>query len=59
MNRDERAAIADGIVTVLAGAAVLYAIGNYLSWLVVGVVTLVVVADAVWCAQRLWPWWAS
>jgi hypothetical protein len=60
MNRDELAALARGATTVLAGAAILIAIGVLVSWWVVGAIAVAGIADAAWCAQRLparWrPW---
>ena len=56
LNPDERAALARGIVTVLAGAVVWYAIWRLLGWQVtvaIVVYGLVVAAvDALRC-----PWW--
>jgi hypothetical protein len=60
VNRDQWAALARGVVSVTAGFAILYAIGAWLSWWVVGAIFVGALADTVWCATRLpreWrPW---
>jgi len=43
-------------ITVLSGAAILYAIGRYLGWWVTGAIIAVGLGDAVWCAIQLRPW---
>jgi hypothetical protein len=40
-------------ITVLSGAAILYAIGRYLGWWVTGAIVVVGLGDAAWCALQL------
>jgi hypothetical protein len=56
VNRDEWAALARGIVTVLAGAVLVGAIGLFVSWWAVGAIAVIGVAVAAVDACRC-PWW--
>lgn len=53
MNRDELAAIGRAAITLIAGAAILYAIGHWLGWWVAGAVFVSGVAYGVWWLARL------
>ncbi len=56
MNPDTPNTFVSGALTVLSGAAILYAFGRYLGWWTVGVIAVAVLADTVWCAVQLLPW---
>jgi hypothetical protein len=53
VNRDELAALARGVITVLSGAAILIAIGVLVSWWAVAAIAVVTGADTAWCVSRL------
>jgi hypothetical protein len=57
--RDATRAAFLGVATVLAGAAMLYAIGHFLGWLAVLLIVVAGTADTVWCALQLQPWRAA
>jgi hypothetical protein len=54
MNRDSLAALGRAVVTVLAGAAILGAIGALGSWLLVEVIAAIGVVTAAWWLY-VWP----
>ncbi len=54
LNRDELAALARGAVTLIAGAAILYAVGRWLGWYWVGAIFVSGVGAALWDMRR-WP----
>jgi hypothetical protein len=56
VNRDTPNTFLRGVVTVLAGAVILYAIGCYLGWWVAGTIAVAGLADTAWCAIQLLPW---
>lgn len=57
MNRDELAALGRALVSVIAGAALLGALGHFLGWWTVGVILGIALGDAIRCAiiLRWWP----
>jgi len=60
LNRDQLAALARGVITLAAGATILYAIGRYIGWCCVAAIAGAGIADSLWCWSRLpvrWrPW---
>ena len=56
MNRDEWAAAGRCAVTLLAGAAIAYAIGRYLGWWSVGAIAIAGFGVALWDARHWRPW---
>jgi len=56
VNRDELAAIARGVVYVLAGAAILGAFGCLVSWWVSTAIVVGCIVAVAWDAWR-YPWW--
>lgn len=60
MSRDKLAALARAAVTLVAGAALLYAIGRYLGWWVVGAIAVAGIGAAWWSVRqlpsRMMPW---
>lgn len=56
LNRDELAAAGRAVVTLIAGAALLYAIGEYLGWWVVGAIFISGIGAAAWDARHWRPW---
>lgn len=57
LNRDELAALARAVVYVLAGAAILVAIGWWLSWWATGAIVIGGLAAAGLDAWRRPGWW--
>lgn len=57
MNRHQLEALARGTVAVLGGVAILYAIGRYLGWWVLGAVVITCIGSAAWDACRRPGWW--
>lgn len=49
MNRDELASLALGSASVLAGAGILLAIGNFLGWWLVGLIVGAAIGDYIRC----------
>lgn len=53
MTRDRLASYARATGTVLLGTALLYAIGRYLGWYVVGAIAVIAIGDLTWCKWQL------